>query len=144
MTGPDPAERRRRPDVRDAGSAGSVEPAGPSPYEAYPWAAVGGPPVPAPYPSYPATPWPVPVSHPSAAQALTLGVVGTLGGMACGLPLLLSPVAVAVGRRAVREIDASRGLLTGRGTAAAGLALGSVGCLLLAVLTLVLVLAFAA
>ncbi|MCH1865224.1 hypothetical protein [Nocardioides sp. CFH 31398] len=147
MTGADPSERWRELDAHPAEPPGSVEPAGPagpSPYETYPWAAVGGQPVVpvAPYPAYP-PPWPVPVTHPSAATALTLGVIGTLGGMACGLPLLLSPAAVALARRARREIDASQGALTGRSTATAGLVLGSVGCVLLAVLALIVVVAVA-
>lgn len=150
MSDPDPSERWRdldRPDRRPSGSPEGSGPAGPSPYESYPWEAVGGSPLPPSYPPFPtpprygplSVPCGVPVQHPSASVALTLGVIGLAGGLLCYVPLLAAPVAVVTGRRVVREIDASAGALTGRGTAVAGLVLGSLGSAVLAFLVAALV-----
>jgi len=66
-----------------------------------------------------------------AATALGLAVVGLLGGLFLVLPLALSPVAWRMGRRVVREIDASGGALVGRETARLGWLLGLVGTVVL-------------
>jgi hypothetical protein len=55
-------------------------------------------------------------------------VLGILGLVLCQV---LSPFAWGVGGRPVREIDASRGALGGRGSANAGRILGVVGTVLL-------------
>ncbi|MGA8211279.1 MAG: DUF4190 domain-containing protein [Nocardioidaceae bacterium] len=65
--------------------------------------------------------------HPQATTALVLGVLGLA---ACGV---LAPFALVIGRRAMREIDASGGRLGGRGTAQAVYVMGVVGSVLLAV-----------
>ncbi|WP_299049824.1 DUF4190 domain-containing protein [uncultured Nocardioides sp.] len=151
MSDLDPSERWRELDASDRRSdRARDEPApssGPSPYESYPWGAVDGSPLPLSYPPFPAgphrgplsTPAAVPVQHPSASVALTLGVIGLAGGVLCYVPLLAAPVAVLTGRRVVREIDASGGALTGRGAAVAGLVLGSLGSAVLALLVAALV-----
>lgn len=82
---------------------------------------------------------PQPPQHPKATTALILGIVGLVGGMTCYLPVLLSPFAWAVGRRAVREIDASHGHLSGRGSAQAGAVLGIIGTILLGLMLVGLV-----
>lgn len=77
--------------------------------------------------------------HPQATLALVLGLVGLAGGLAtCGLLFLTSPFAWVIGRRAVREIEASGGQLGGEGSARAGFVTGVIGSILL-VLALVAV-----
>lgn len=63
-----------------------------------------------------------PPSHGSATTALVLGILGLV---AC--PLVLSIPAWVIGRRAMREIDASGGQLGGRSNAKAGYVLGIIG-----------------
>ena len=77
------------------------------------------------------------VEHPEASTALGLGIAGLLGGVLLVLPLLVSPIAWRLGRRAVREIDASGGALEGRGKARAGAVLGATGSVLLGALAAV-------
>jgi hypothetical protein len=81
-------------------------------------------------------------NHPQATTALVLGLIGLIGGCLCGLPLLASPFAWAVGARAKREIEASHGQLGGAGNAQAGYIMGIIGTVLLvlAVLGLLLLL----
>jgi hypothetical protein len=79
-----------------------------------------------------------PADHPKATTALVLGIVGVAAGVMCYLPFLLCPFAWAIGRKTVREIDASGGHLGGRGAATAGYILGIVGTVLLAVALLAL------
>ena len=79
----------------------------------------------------PFTPYAAP-DHPSATTALVLGLVSLVGGLMCGVPLLVAPFAWVTGARARREIRASNGQLGGEGTAQAGMVLGIVGTVLLA------------
>ncbi len=58
------------------------------------------------------------VEHPQASTALGLGIAGLLGGVLLVLPLAASPLAWRLGRRAVREIDASDGRPRGTGEGA--------------------------
>jgi hypothetical protein len=79
---------------------------------------------------YPAAPppqgsWGQPAQdHPRAILSLILGIVGIL----C-VPIT-APFAWVIGKRAVREIDASNGRLGARGMAQAGYILGIVGTVL--------------
>jgi hypothetical protein len=57
-------------------------------------------------------------------------VLGILGILICGI---VAPFAWVVGRRTVREIDASDGRLGGRGSAQAGYVLGVIGTVLLGI-----------
>jgi len=84
------------------------------------------------YPGYPM--YPV-VDHPKATTAMVLGLVGIIGGLTCYLPLALGPFAWAIGRRAVREIDAEPYRFGARGQAMAGYVLGII-CTVLLVLGL--------
>ncbi|WP_426242478.1 DUF4190 domain-containing protein [Nocardioides sp. LHG3406-4] len=71
--------------------------------------------------------------HPSAMTAMVLGIIGLGGIMFCaGLTLVLSPFAWAIGRKAVREIDASPGTHSGRDQAKGGEIMGIIGTVLLA------------
>lgn len=70
---------------------------------------------------YPAAP----PDHPKATTAMVLGIVGLV---ACQI---ISPFAWSVGKRTLREIDASGGRLGGRGQAQAGYILGIVGTIFL-------------
>lgn len=80
-------------------------------------------------------------THSSATTSLVLGLVGLIGGLLCGLGFFVSPFAIVVGRKTIREIDASNGQLGGRSNAKAGLVLGIVGSviLVLGVLAVVLI-----
>jgi hypothetical protein len=70
--------------------------------------------------------------QPSATTALVLGIIGLVGIALCaGLTLVLSPFAWVIGRRAVREIDASPGRYSGREKANAGRIMGLIGTILL-------------
>ncbi len=119
---------------------GSPPPAGPQPYYPPP----GGPQVP-PYVGYAA---PLP-NHPQATTALVLGLVGLIGGLVlCGVGLLASPFAWALGRNSLKEIRASSGRLGGESSARAGMIMGIIGTVLLflallAVIAFVALLAFA-
>lgn len=68
----------------------------------------------------------------SATTAMVLGIIGVAGGLACYLPLLLSPFALFMGLASKKRIDASNGALTGRGSAQAGFILGIIGTVILA------------
>ena len=61
-------------------------------------------------------------------MALVLGIVGVV---TCQV---VSPFALVIGRRAMKEIDASQGSLGGRGMAQAGYILGIIGTVILALL----------
>lgn len=79
-----------------------------------------------------------PPSHGSATTALVLGILGLV---AC--PLVLSIPAWVIGRRAVREIDASGGRLGGRGNAKAGYVLGVIGTVWAGLAALIVIMVFA-
>ena len=77
--------------------------------------------------------------HPRASTALVLGLVGIVGGLTCYLPLALGPFAWAIGRRAVKEIDAEPHRWGGRGQAMTGYVLGVISTVLLVLGLLALV-----
>lgn len=72
-----------------------------------------------------------PPDHPQATTALILGIIGVV------MCQLLGPVAFVIGRKALREIDASGGTLGGRSNAQVGYILGIVSMVLLVVLVVV-------
>src|SRR3954454_6406204 len=78
------------------------------------------------YPQYIQAP-----KHQSATTALILGIVGLVGGLACWLPILVAPFAWFTGAKAMREIDASNGMVSGRSEAKAGMVLGIIGTVIL-------------
>ena len=100
------------------------------------------PPPPYQQPGYPAyqgySPY-VGQDHPKATTSLVLGLVGLIGGLMCGLPVLVSPFAWVVGARTRREIRQSNGQLGGDGSATAGMVLGIIGTVLLALLVILVV-----
>ncbi len=73
-----------------------------------------------------------PTIHPQANTALVLGIVSLAGGMICGLPLLAGPFAWYTGRKVKREIEAAPQHYTGASEAGAGMVLGIVSTVLLA------------
>ena len=73
-----------------------------------------------------------PQNAPGAVAALVLGILGIL---VCPL---LGPFAWLYGRRGEQAVDASGGLLAGRGLATAGKVLGIVGTLLIVLLLVAL------
>lgn len=94
------------------------------PYQ-YPPAQGGAP---APYSAFaPASP-----AHPQSTLALVLGLVGLVGALfVCGLPLLVSPFAWAIGRSSLKDIRESHGRLGGESNARAGMIMGIIGTVLL-------------
>lgn len=90
------------------------------------------PPPPASYPPPGATFQPYPGGYPTYPpgyrsdhpQAITAMVLGILGLVCCGLA---SPFAIWLGRKSMREIDASGGQVGGRGQAQAGFIMGIIG-----------------
>lgn len=107
---------------------GQQPPGYPPPGAYYPPPGQGTPPpgYPYGYPQYVQAP-----KHESATTALVLGLVGTAGAVACYLPVFVAPFAWFTGAKALREIDASRGALSGRSEAKAGMILGIVGTVML-------------
>ena len=74
----------------------------------------------------------------AATTSLVLGILAILvAGFFTGVPAMI------IGRRAGREIDASRGRLTGRGNATAGFVTGLIGSLWSGGALLIVVLVFA-
>lgn len=96
----------------------------------------------APYPPYPGMPYsgmPMagpPPAHRQAMTAMVLGIVGLL----CFSPA--APFAIWLGNKAVREIDASGGQLSGRGQAQAGFIMGIIGTVLLVIMIFLLAIGF--
>ena len=77
---------------------------------------------------------------PNASGAVASLVLGILGLVFCPL---CAPIAWALGRGAEREIDASGGMIAGRGLATAGKITGIIGTVLLVLGILFLVAFFA-
>jgi hypothetical protein len=78
------------------------------------------------YPGYPPPGYPMP-APPEQPQAVTAMVLGILGLVCCGIA---SPFAIWLGRKSMKEIDASGGWLGGRGQAQAGFIMGIIGTVL--------------
>jgi len=76
-------------------------------------------------PGYGQMPVPYAPEHPKSTTALVLGILGVV------VCQIIGPFAWSVGKRTVAEIDASNGMLGGRGSAQAGYILGIVGTVLL-------------
>ena len=75
---------------------------------------------------------PPPPNHPQATTSMVLGIIGLVGILlVCGLTLFLSPFAWALGRNALKEIEASQGRLGGHSQARAGMIMGIIGTILL-------------
>jgi hypothetical protein len=90
------------------------------------------------YPPYAAFGPPRP-DHPQSTLAMVLGICGLVFGFACGIGFLASPFAWALGRNAVKEIQASHGRLGGEGAAKAGMVTGIIGTILLVLAVLALI-----
>lgn len=70
--------------------------------------------------------------HGSATTALVLGIISLAGGLVlCGVPFFAAPFAWFIGRKALKEIEASQGRLRGQGEAKAGMVMGIIGTVLL-------------
>jgi hypothetical protein len=74
----------------------------------------------------------------TAVAALVLGIVGLVFCPLCG------PVAWVLGRKAEQEVDASGGLIGGRGIGTAGKILGIIGTIFIVLLIAFIVLGVAA
>ena len=126
MTGPEPDDTAPITPAPDSGGGGwpvyepPAQPAQPSSY-----GYSGGQPG---YGVY----QPPPPDHPQATTAMVLGIVSLVGGLLCGLPLLLGPVALILGYKARRDIAAARGTVGGGAAATAGFILGIIATVLVA------------
>jgi len=78
-------------------------------------------------PSYGQAPVRYAPDHPKATTALVLGILGVV------LCQIIAPFAWSIGKKSLNEIDASNGMMGGRGSAQAGYVLGIVGTILLIV-----------
>jgi hypothetical protein len=84
---------------------------------------------------------PVLPNHSQATLSMVLGIIGLAGGLLfCGVGLLASPFAWALGRNALKEIRASQGRLGGESSAKAGMVMGIIGSVLLVLVVLGLIL----
>lgn len=111
----------------------------PPPGGQYPpnWGSAYPPPPGRPYPP-PGYPYgygyaPQPPKHPRAVPAMVLGIVGLAAGVMCYLPFLVAPLAWIFGHKAMKEIDASGGMLSGRSEAKTGMILGIIGTVILVI-----------
>ena len=77
---------------------------------------------------------------PKATAALVVGIVAVAGTFMCLLPVLVSPVAWVLGAQARKQIRSAPQQWGGEGRATAGMVLGIVGTVMLALLIVVLVL----
>ncbi len=123
------------------------QPYQPQPYTQQPTGYPPQPGQPVPYPPPPGVPsyagyaHAVP-DHPQSTLSMVLGLVGIIGAFVlCGLPLVVSPFAWALGRNAVKEIEASQGRLGGLSQARAGMIMGIIGTIFL-ILAIVAVIGF--
>jgi di/tricarboxylate transporter len=98
-----------------------------------------------PYAGTPGFPVQVRPDHPKATTALVLGIVSVAGLFACVLPVVLSPFAWVVGAQARKQIRSAPQQWGGEAKATAGMVLGIVGTVLLAlgVLAIALLVAIA-
>ncbi|MDO7868661.1 DUF4190 domain-containing protein [Nocardioides jiangxiensis] len=119
------------------GSPDSPEPTAPLPPTHHPYGAVppqqpGVPPLPPQAPYYGQQQWlPAPPNDGGAIAAFVLGIIGIVGMCGYGFSLLLSPVALVLGRTSMKRIDSSQGQVAGRGFAQAGFIMGIIGTVLL-------------
>ena len=81
-------------------------------------------------------PYQPPATHGSATTALVLGICGLVLCQVLGIP------AYIIGRRAEREIAASRGTLGGEGLAKAGWIMGLIAMVIMALAVLLLIVLF--
>lgn len=79
-----------------------------------------------------------PPSHGKALAAMITGIVSLVLACGYGVGLLGSPIALWLGAKALKEIDASHGQLGGRGMAQAGFILGIIGTVLLVLMVVAL------
>jgi len=87
-----------------------------------------------------------PAAAPSDGQAVTAMVLGIIAlALSCGYgcTLVMSPIALFLGRSAMKRIDESQGRLGGRGMAQAGFIMGIIGTVLLvlAILAVIVIIA---
>jgi hypothetical protein len=151
------AEHAQQPGPQDQPSPTTAYPQGdPDPYRQQPYSGrpysgqQGGYPAPGqsgphyqPHPPAPGQPpYGVVADHPQSTLALVLGLVSLVGAFAlCGVTLVVSPFAWVIGRKAVREIEASQGQVGGLSQARAGMIMGIIGTVLL-ILAIVAIVAF--
>ena len=87
-------------------------------------------------PAYPGYALP---DNPRATTALVIGLVSVIGAFTCVLPVLAAPVAWVIGAKARKEIRNAPQQWGGEGRATAGMVLGIIGTVLLALAVIALV-----
>lgn len=117
----------------------SGQPYSGQPYPQQPYAGQPYPPAPG-HPGMPQFPVYVLPDHPKATSALIVGIIAVAGTFLCGLPILASPVAWVLGAQARREIRSAPHQWGGESKATAGMVLGIIGSVLLALALLVIAL----
>ena len=136
-------EQQAGRDRTDYPAAGSTPP----PYSAPPFnpppfnpAQSAGPYGAPPFAGYPPQYTAQPPDHPQSTLAMILGIVGLVGALfLCGVPLVVSPFAWAIGRNALKEIRASQGQLGGESQARAGMIMGIIGTVLMVLALLAII-----
>jgi hypothetical protein len=74
--------------------------------------------------------------HPKATTALVLGIIAVAGGFACLVPVLVAPIAWILGAQARSQIRNAPQQWGGQSRATAGMVLGIIGTVLLALIVL--------
>ena len=82
--------------------------------------------------------------HPQGTTILVMGILSLVIGFACGIGLLLGPVAWVMGNNAIAEIDQNPPAYTNRGSVQAGRICGIVATALLIIGVLLFILIVAA
>lgn len=77
--------------------------------------------------------------HPQATTAMVLGIIAVVGGFTCGLPILASPFAWVIGYRSRRAIQREPQRYGGESKATAGMVMGIIGTVLLALVIIAIV-----
>lgn len=90
-------------------------------------------PPPAAYPpaGYQYAPAPAAPKHEQATTAMILGIVSLVGAFVCFVPVVLGPFAWYMGAKAKREIEDSRGALSGLSEAKGGMVTGIIATVLM-------------
>jgi hypothetical protein len=116
----------------------------PDPYQPAPPPYQPAPPPQAPYAPQPPAPYGYgygygPTDHPQANPALITGIIGLALSFLCGVGGVVGIAGIVLGSRAKRQIDDDPARWTGRGKANAGVVMGVIGLVILAVWLVVFV-----
>jgi hypothetical protein len=85
----------------------------------------------------------VAIQHPRAVPAMVLGIVGIVLAASCGVGGFLGIGGIVLGRKARNEIDTEPGRYAGRSQAVAGIVTGTIGTVLGALITILVIVVIA-